>query len=296
MSIFNLATSFKFKTRDYKTHLTMAMLLEEKYFYENIYGPTDNNKDDNLNKLSKTLSSQNKVIIEGSKEEEISAICVQRNYGFNPTDAQKLKALDEEYHYLIGLGQSHKAEQVQLLYQFKAKKISNSIINGQQQQQQMNKISETGDYLLKANLKYTDSLSIILESKQSNFLVYFLMGRSYCQLGDYQQAMIYLKICLDWSDPIYQTISRYYFAYAMSKLKNLTDSNPKVVISYLCSGLQLFLKHLSRCLHDRNTFFSKDHFSLLQPLFLEGFLIVGKLKIEYFETSNEFISAENAFR
>ncbi len=44
MSIFNLATSFKFKTRDYKTHLTMAMLLEEKYFYENIYGPTDNNK------------------------------------------------------------------------------------------------------------------------------------------------------------------------------------------------------------------------------------------------------------
>ncbi len=39
MSIFNLATSFKFKTRDFKSHLRLAMLLEEKYLYENIYGP-----------------------------------------------------------------------------------------------------------------------------------------------------------------------------------------------------------------------------------------------------------------
>jgi hypothetical protein len=63
------------------------------------------------------------MAIDSSKEEEINAICVQRNYGHNPSDSQKLKALDEEYHYLIESGQNVKAEQVQLLYQFKAKKI-----------------------------------------------------------------------------------------------------------------------------------------------------------------------------
>ena len=70
-----------------------------------------------------TLSSQNQMAAESSKEEEISAICKQRNYGPNPSDEQKLKALDEEYHYLMESHQNHKAEQVQLLYQFKAKKI-----------------------------------------------------------------------------------------------------------------------------------------------------------------------------
>lgn len=71
-----------------------------------------------------TLSCQNKIASDSSKEEEILAICIQRNHGPNPTDAQKLKALDEEYHYLIGSGQNVKAEYIQLLYQFKAKKIS----------------------------------------------------------------------------------------------------------------------------------------------------------------------------
>ena len=71
-----------------------------------------------------TLSSQNKLISDGSKEEEINAICKARNFGDNPSDADKLKALDQEYHYLMENNQSHKAEQVQLLYQFKSKKIN----------------------------------------------------------------------------------------------------------------------------------------------------------------------------
>ena len=143
MSIFNLATSFKYKTRDFKTHLKLAMLLEEKHFYECCYGSemkvNYNNclynsiiyhilshKDDKFGTvITTTLSSQNKIALDSSKEEEINAICVQRNFGSNATEAQKLKALDEEYQQLISSGQNVKAEQIQLLYQFKAKKISN---------------------------------------------------------------------------------------------------------------------------------------------------------------------------
>lgn len=40
------------------------------------------------------------------------------------TDADKLKALDQEYHYLIETNQNVKAEQIQALYQFKAKQMS----------------------------------------------------------------------------------------------------------------------------------------------------------------------------
>jgi hypothetical protein len=66
----------------------------------------------------------NKAAVESSKEEEIDAIAKSRNVAADASDAEKLKALDQEYHYLMENGQGPKAEQVQLLYQFKAKKIS----------------------------------------------------------------------------------------------------------------------------------------------------------------------------
>lgn len=38
MSLYNAATGLKFKTKDYKMHFWLGMLLEEKNFYESIYG------------------------------------------------------------------------------------------------------------------------------------------------------------------------------------------------------------------------------------------------------------------
>jgi hypothetical protein len=71
-----------------------------------------------------TLHQQNKIAVDSSKEEEIDAICKARNVPANASGAEKLKALDQEYHYLMENGQGPKAEQVQLLYQFKAKKMN----------------------------------------------------------------------------------------------------------------------------------------------------------------------------
>ena len=76
-----------------------------------------------------TLHLQNRQAVESSKEEEIDAICKQRNVSAAASDVEKLKALDQEYHYLLETNQSTKAEQVQLLYQFKAKKIISVILS-----------------------------------------------------------------------------------------------------------------------------------------------------------------------
>ena len=38
MSIFTLATALRYKTRDFQLHFKLAKLLEEKLFFEDIYG------------------------------------------------------------------------------------------------------------------------------------------------------------------------------------------------------------------------------------------------------------------
>jgi hypothetical protein len=119
MSIFNLATSLKFKSSNYQTHFRLGLLLEEKNFYESLYGTEKSDEQ----KEVLTLNSQNKMAAESSKDEEIEAICRAHGVAATASDAEKLKALDQEYHHLIETQQNAKAEQVQLLYQFKSKKI-----------------------------------------------------------------------------------------------------------------------------------------------------------------------------
>ena len=38
MAMFNVASSLKTKNRDYEVHFKLAELLEEKYYFEAIYG------------------------------------------------------------------------------------------------------------------------------------------------------------------------------------------------------------------------------------------------------------------
>ena len=58
---------------------------------------------------------------ESSKEDDIQAICEMRGAGCNAPLALQLKAIDEEYHYLLDQGQSDRADYVQKLYAWKSK-------------------------------------------------------------------------------------------------------------------------------------------------------------------------------
>ena len=61
---------------------------------------------------------------ESSKEDDIQAICEIRGTGRNAPLSLQLKAIDEEYHYLLDQGQSDKADYVQKLYAWKSKQAT----------------------------------------------------------------------------------------------------------------------------------------------------------------------------
>ena len=61
---------------------------------------------------------------DSSKEDDIQAICEQRGFGRNPPLALQLKAIDQEYHYLLESQQSDRCEYVQKLYAWKSKQAT----------------------------------------------------------------------------------------------------------------------------------------------------------------------------
>jgi hypothetical protein len=61
---------------------------------------------------------------DSSREDDIQAICEQRGFGRNPPLALQLKAIDQEYHYLLESQQSDRCEYVQKLYAWKSKQAT----------------------------------------------------------------------------------------------------------------------------------------------------------------------------
>ena len=64
------------------------------------------------------------------------------------------------------------------------------------------------NFLVQSNLKYLDAATLLINAKIENFTMYFQMGRSCCQIGDYDQAIIYLEKCMNWNDQQMQTLAR----------------------------------------------------------------------------------------
>ena len=122
------------------------------------------------------------------------------------------------------------------------------------------------------------------------------MGRSLCQIGDYAQALVYLKSCIIWSDAKMQSLSRFYYGYALSKHIEIVVAHPKLIINSLCFGLQSFMNSISVCFYKKDILFSDDLFSIFNVEFLEGFLIVGKIQMEHANAKFECIKPEDAFK
>jgi len=263
-----MATAIKHKTRDYQSHIKLALLLEEKYLFENIYGRKL--KEEQID----TLDLQNKNAHESSKEEDIAAICVLRNYGLNPSNYDILKALDEEYHYCLETGQNHKADQVQGLYLFKSKKISDNMKEAHNQ----NSInfSDREQLRRQSNHKLLDAMSIMLEMKLTNrFSLDLQIGRSFCQSGDYLGALTYLRNTLNWSDSYFKTLARFYYGFAAAKQVGfVNDLNVEVVVNYIGNGLIMFIRRLMNKFGDKKNLFFEDHLNIFNTLFLEGFLVI----------------------
>lgn len=155
------------------------------------------------------------------------------------------------------------------------------------------------ELLKKANLKYQDTMSLFLDSHQTNFTTSLHVGRSLCLIGDFKQAMCYLKGLLNWAEDDFKVLATFYYAYALSKKGDKLDqAQAELVCCYLGRGLTHFMSRLTSQYFSPSgapTLFSEDYFSIFNTEFLEAFLIIGRLRSE-FEVKSEIISSENAYR
>jgi hypothetical protein len=158
-------------------------------------------------------------------------------------------------------------------------------------------IDDKGNYLVQAHLKYLDGIKLVIDSKTTNFNAYLTLGRSFCQIGDYVQALGFLKHCINWSDKQMQAISRFYFAYALCKQddQEVLKSNSQLVVYYLSIGLQMFLASLCSSLSNRAVAFADDSYSIFNTMFLEAFVLLGKVRHQ-FQVKLNGISVEHSFK
>ena len=75
----------------------------------------------------------------------------------------------------------------------------------------------------------------------------------------------------------------------------MVQSNAEVILYFIGSGLQQFVSHLTETFVNKNVLFAEDYYSILHTQFIEGFMVVGKIKSQ-FNIKFDSITAENAFR
>ncbi|XP_011449083.3 uncharacterized protein [Magallana gigas] len=216
------ACAIKGKPKDAALHMKLGQVLEERYYAEDLFG---------LKKEEggESLPSFNFEAKESSKEEECAAICKLRGVDADSAPiALQLKAIDEEYHHLVGSGQSGKADHVQGLFLWKSKQASQEGMAAQKAQDQESPLGQ-------AYQKYMDALTLDEPKAIYNFHV----GRMLVIQGNFDEAVKRLEVTLNWN-PKHQ-FSRFYLGLALALQKNGPGPRAKETISYLLEAMETLL-------------------------------------------------------
>ncbi|KAK3702575.1 hypothetical protein RRG08_042565 [Elysia crispata] len=257
-----MATALKFKPKDADHHLRLAMLLEEKYFAEDMFGLKKEEKDE-----GPSLNLQAK---ESSKEEEVFAICKLKGVDPSSPVSHHLKALDNEYHHLLDSGQSGKADHVQSLYVWYSKKVS-------QEGAAAHKAEDHESPLGQAYQKYLDALCI----DESKAVYNFHVGRLLVVMGNYEDAIKRLEATLSWNSQ--HDMARFYLGLAISLSKEEWKKRGKEAIKYLLAGMELLLSELSKQANTaeeiipKTTLFAENLVRTSNVYLLRGIIQLGNL-------------------
>ncbi|KAL5463422.1 hypothetical protein EMCRGX_G032317 [Ephydatia muelleri] len=165
------ATAAKLAPNDIRAHMGLALIMEELFYADDLYGIKKETEMDTEAEIS-------------ADQEEFDAIC--KLHGINPIDGivQQLKAIEAEYHSLKLSGQIHKAEHVQQLHAWKSKQAS------QVHYGSLN--LETEGTIARAIQKLKDCVNI----NPCDSVSCFNLGRLSLLNGEYDNAVIYLKAAL----------------------------------------------------------------------------------------------------
>jgi hypothetical protein len=187
-----------------------------------------------------------------------------------PTVA-KIKALNDEYHYLLENGQREKAEHVESLYLFK---VRQSVMNPSVSFE----VADSKRSLGQAYLKYMDALCLSEMTKATKYLYHFHVGRMFCMRSNYSQAIKHFTFCLRWTNDEMKKLARFYLGYTMSLDPNsLSEADRKRVACYICAGLQEFLIQISKSKIPQGLFATNLYF-VFNTVFIQSFINICNIR------------------
>ncbi|XP_071962692.1 uncharacterized protein [Antedon mediterranea] len=219
----SIACAIRKKPKDAELHFKLGLLMEEKYYAEDMYGlKKEEDVADDFGSL--TLNAK-----ETGKEEEIGRICQQRGVDPKAPLSRVLQAIDEEYKFLLESGQSGKADYVQGLYIWKSKQATKDGKAAQAAADQQNPLGQ-------AFLKFQDALSL----DQNNALYNVHVGRLLLMQDKPDEAIKRLELAVGLKPQF--TIARFYLGLSIMEHKSDSGSRAKEAVTYLHEGLEKFLE------------------------------------------------------
>eukprot|EP00795_Rhopilema_esculentum_P002968 gene2968-1222_t len=217
----NYACMIKMKPRNPTNHFKLAAVLEEMYYAEDIWGCKS--QDVLEEEEDKTFDNLMDIASDSSKEEETRAICKSRGVHENSLLPAVLKALDEEYHFLLDQSQSSKADYVQKLYEWKSAQAKGNTNLG--------KTTAGNSFLTKALLKFLDAVACDPNSSRYHMHV----GRLLLMQGNYEDAIKRLEAAFGLKPTSIE--ARFYLGLAYVKQYGRQHSQHLNPLKYLQAGV-----------------------------------------------------------
>ncbi|KAJ3215394.1 hypothetical protein HDU67_000439 [Dinochytrium kinnereticum] len=127
----------------------------------------------------------NEAASESFMNDEVEGLLMGLGVPKSASDATKIKAMEEEYHRLLGLGQSNQAAEVQNLHMWKVRQVA---VVGSSKPGESFTGTTHSQSLLRALEKYQDAININPLSFEANFH----LGRFHLTLRDFTASVKYL--------------------------------------------------------------------------------------------------------
>nr|KAJ3421248.1 hypothetical protein HK105_004110 [Polyrhizophydium stewartii] len=218
---------------DESLHVQLGLVMEEMWLAKETFPqPTAS---------ASAKANDNSEASESFMSDEVDGLLLQLGVPPSASDATKIKAIEDEYHRLLGQGLSNQAAEVQGLHAWKIAQVKAAGNAGGLEQDPDRGRSRANIALLHASDKYADAVRI----NPAGFEANVNFGRSLILLGRYAEAIAPLELALA-AKPL-SHIPKTLLALARSMspaLSEESDSQVQQIADWLDSDLLAFRMRL----------------------------------------------------
>ena len=249
------ANAIAANSKSAKAHYRLGVVLEELENVDDLYGKKV---------VSSQATSGNKEARDSSKTEEIDAICKLHGVSGGALLAEKLQAIDKEFHALKDKGDSFRADRVQELYAWKSKQAT-------QAEKVCFSASSEETNLGKASKKYEDAVSL----EPSSYLYNYCLAWTYLRQMKFAESAARFKVCIG-GKPLLKHL-RYLLGIALSQ----SGEKSKEVENLLQEGIMSYQHWISCVKRDgpsvQNTMMAEVEFSYRKYQYLLGWMYLSDI-------------------